>query len=183
MTAEIKSFIPVAADSHFPIQNLPYGIFTSARASTPRVGVAIGQFVLDLAALEQKGLLQADDSGAVVFEAPSLNRFLSLGRAAWQRVRARLQELLREDVAELRDDTELREAVLLPVELCDLHVPVDVPDYTDFYSSRYHATNVGTMIRGADNALQPNWLRLPVAYHGRASSLVASGTDVVRTDR
>ncbi len=176
----MKSFVPVTDECHFPIQNLPYGIFRRNAETSPRVGVAIGDFVLDLAVLEQHDLLQADQRDKTVFCQPSLNRFLALGREEWHNVRSRITQLLREDEPILRDDANLRSMALVPRDEVEMLLPVDVPDYTDFYSSKYHATNVGTIIRGADNALQENWTHLPVAYHGRASSLVTSGVAIHR---
>lgn len=173
-----RSFLNVPAESHFPIQNLPYGVF-QPRGGAPRVGVAIADQVLDLALLEQRGLLTAP-GGKGVFDRPALNVFLALGRPAWQAVRARLTELLDEHTPTLRDDAALRREALCPQADVELLLPIEIGDYTDFYSSRYHATNVGEMLRGKANALQENWLQLPVAYHGRASSVVVSGTDVRR---
>jgi len=176
----VPSFIPVPADNHFPIQNLPYGVFRPQTGGEPRGGVAIGEFVLDLAVLEARGLLEVPNVAGGVFHRESLNTFLSLGRETWTAVRERITQLLRDDEPTLRDDAELREACLVPQSDVELLLPVEIPDYTDFYSSLHHATNVGTMIRGADNALQPNWKHLPVAYHGRASSVVVSGTPIHR---
>jgi fumarylacetoacetase len=105
---------------------------------------------------------------------------MACGRPIWQQVRARVSQLLRHDEPALRDNAELRANALLPIADVEMLLPAEIGDYTDFYSSREHATNVGTMMRGPDNALQPNWLHLPVAYHGRASSVVVSGTDVGR---
>jgi fumarylacetoacetase len=177
----LRSFVPVAAHSHFPIQNLPYGVFRRRGGGEASVGVAIGDSVLDLAPLEAHGLI----TGPVlrnhrVFAAGKLNPFLALGRAAWAEARACVSRLLRADEPTLRDNALLRERVLLPQAEEELLLPAEVGDYTDFYSSREHATNVGAMLRGADKALMPNWLHLPVAYHGRASSVVVSGTDVRR---
>ena len=176
----MKSFIPVSSNSPFPIQNLPYGVFRPATGGDPRVGVAIGEFVLDLAVLESRGLLTVPGVTGGVFHQGTLNAFMSLGRESWTAVRDRLTQLLSEDEPTLRDDVDLRDACLCPRGNAELLLPVEIPDYTDFYSSLHHATNVGTMIRGADNALQPNWKHLPVAYHGRASSVVVSGTDIRR---
>ena len=178
--SSLKSFIPVGEDSHFPIQNLPYGVFRGPSSSRPRVGVAIGEFVLDLAVLEDAGFLHAGEYEEAVFAEASLNQFLAMGRKAWTDVRSRLTQLLSEDDPTLRDNAGVREKALVPIDQATMLLPVDVPDYTDFYSSKYHATNVGTMLRGADNALQENWTRLPVAYHGRSSSIVASGIDIHR---
>lgn len=176
----MQSFIPVPADNHFPIQNLPYGIFRPKTGGEPRVGVAIGEFVLDLAVLESRSLLKLPGADANVFNRPSLNAFMSLGHEAWSAVRKRLQTLLSENEPTLCADDALRAECLIPQSAVEMLLPVDIPDYTDFYSSLHHATNVGTMIRGADNALQENWKHLPVAYHGRASSVVVSGTDIHR---
>jgi fumarylacetoacetase len=176
-----RSFIATDADDDFPLQNLPYGVFRPPGSAKPRVGVAIGDAVLDLSVLEDAGLLdvpQLPQRG--VFHEPALNAFLAAGRAAWEAVRRRLVELLHADEPRLRDDAALRRAALVPRSAVRMLLPAQVGDYTDFYSSREHATNVGTMLRGADNALQPNWLHLPVAYHGRSSSLVVSGTDIRR---
>jgi fumarylacetoacetase len=176
----LRSFVPVAADSPFPIQNLPYGVF-SRPGEAPRGGVAIGDRVLDLQVLAEADLLHGPALGTgECFAQPSLNRFLALGPRAWREARVRLSELLRHDIATLRDNGPLRDRALLPHAHVTLHVPAEVGDYTDFYSSREHSTNVGIMMRGPDNALMPNWLHLPVAYHGRASSLVISGTPVRR---
>ncbi|HJN65784.1 MAG TPA: fumarylacetoacetate hydrolase family protein, partial [Pirellulales bacterium] len=176
----LESFIKVDPENHFPIQNLPYGVFRPPHDPAPRIGVAIGDYILDLAELERRGLLTDFGAEQKVFDREQLNAFLQLSRPAWTQVRSRLTDLLRADSRELRDNEPLRQQVLLPMDQCEMLLPIAVPDYTDFYSSRDHATNVGTMLRGADNALQENWLHLPVAYHGRASSLVVSGTDIQR---
>jgi fumarylacetoacetase len=176
----MKSFIDVTPDSHFPIQNLPFGVFKPAKAA-PRIGVAIGDYVLDLAVLEERGHFRiAEFSTAPVFSADALNLFLSLGRPAWRKAREVIQNLLNADTATLRDDAELRGAAFHARKNVTMLLPARIGDYTDFYSSYYHAHNVGTMLRGAENALMPNWKWLPVAYHGRASSIVVSGTDVRR---
>lgn len=176
----LKSFVEVAPDSHFPIQNLPFGVFSSDAGQAPRVGVAIGDRILDLAVLEEAGLLPADPTGGRVFARSSLNAFIALGRDSWRQVRERVSELLRHDSPTLRDDPALRARALVPMAGVRLHLPVEVGDYTDFYSSKEHATNVGSMFRDPKNALLPNWLHLPVGYNGRASSVVVSGTPVRR---
>jgi fumarylacetoacetase len=174
----LRSFVPVAPDSHFPIQNLPYGVFRRLENDfdTPSVGVAIGDQVLDLEMLAKARLSPLDPSYFV----GSLNALIEAGRTNLERVRATISQLLRYDEPRLRDDVSLRNRALIPQSAVEMLLPVEIGDYTDFYSSREHATNVGTMLRGADNALQPNWLHLPVAYHGRASSVVVSGTDLHR---
>jgi fumarylacetoacetase len=179
--AGLRSWVSVPPDSPFPIQNLPYGVFRRRPAGSACVGVAIGDRVLDLTALEGRGLLAVGPlQGRRVFQSGRLNEFMALGRPAWAEVRAALSRLLSAGEPTLRDDAGLRAAVLVNAAEVEMLLPAEVGDYTDFYSSREHATNVGTMLRGADNALMPNWLHLPVAYHGRASSLIVSGTDVRR---
>jgi len=171
----LRSFVDYDEKSHFPIQNLPFGIFEEQ--GHVRAGVRIGEMVLDLALLEQHGFFPTLPK---IFSAGTLNGFLALGRPAWREVRATVSRLLRHDVAELRDNHKLKKQALIPAAKVIMHLPVAIGDYTDFYSSREHATNVGTMFRGKDNALMPNWLHLPVAYHGRASSVVVSGTPIRR---
>jgi len=176
----MKSFIEVAPDSHFPIQNLPFGIFKPAEG-TARVGVAIGDQVLDLSVLEKNGHFSVPEfQGRSVFSEGALNSFLALGRPAWRKAREIIQHLLDAETSTLRDDTELRARAFFPQREVAMQLPARIGDYTDFYSSYHHAHNVGTMLRGAENALMPNWKWLPVAYHGRASSIVVSGTDVHR---
>jgi len=174
----LRSFIPVAADSDFPIQNLPYGVFSTASLPAPRVGVAIGDHVLDLWELEQDCRLNPGPLG--VFSASSLNPFMALGPKVWSATRARISELLRHDNDELRDNEALRRRALVPMADARLHMPIVVSGYTDFYASKEHASNVGIMFRGKDNALQPNWLHMPIGYNGRASTVVVSGTRVRR---
>lgn len=172
-----RSWIAVSPDCDFPIQNLPYGVFRPADGRA-RVGIAIGLEILDLSALDHAGLLPASARGA--FSHGALNTFLALGRSVWRETRARVHELLREDVPTLRDNASLRAQALFEAADCEMLLPAEIGDYTDFYSSRDHAFNVGTMFRGPENALMPNWLHLPVAYHGRSSSIVVSGTAVHR---
>jgi fumarylacetoacetase len=177
----LRSFIDVAPQSHFPIQNLPYGVFRRPGVEKPNVGVRIGDFVLDLKVLEHRDFFRGCSFfGNHVFCKWGLNKFMSLGRSAWREARQRISELLRHDNPVLRDDRALRDQTLLPIDRVEMLLPAEIGDYTDFYSSREHATNVGTMFRGRDNALMENWLWLPVAYHGRASSIVVSGTDIRR---
>jgi fumarylacetoacetase len=161
----------------FPIQNLPYGAFRRSGEAL-RCGVAIGDFVLDLSVLEAEGLL---DAGKPVFAAPNINAFMALGPKAWASVRSRLTELLVEggDPA-LRDDIALRDRALLAQDTVELALPIKVAGYTDFYAGRQHAFNVGSIFRGPDNALPPNWLHIPIGYNGRASTVVVSGTDIRR---
>jgi fumarylacetoacetase len=175
---KLRSFIDVAPDSHFPIQNLPYGVFSAKDGLAPRIGVAIGDYVLDLWQLAQD--CRFDVVEPAVFAAPQLNPFMALGPKVWSNTRARISELLRHDHPELRDNEKLRKRALVPMADVKLHLPFAVSGYTDFYSSKEHATNVGVMFRGKDNALQPNWLHMPIGYNGRASTVVVSGTPVRR---
>lgn len=178
----LTSFIEVAADSDFSIHNLPYGIFsdtkTQAEADNRRAGVAIGEYVLDLSVLESAGLL--DLAGGPYFNQLTLNAFIDSGRDNWQKARATVQTLLSDADSTLRDDTELQKKALFKQADVTMHLPVHVPGFTDFYSSKEHATNVGTMFRDPNNALLPNWTEMPVGYNGRASTVVVSGTDIVR---
>ena len=175
---KLRSFVAVDASSDFPIQNLPYGVFSAKDGLAPRVGVAIGDHVLDLWELAQD--CRIDVVEPAVFAATSLNPFMALGPKVWSTTRARISELLRADHPELRDNQQLRQRALVPMRDVKLHMPFTVAGYTDFYSSKEHATNVGVMFRGKDNALQPNWLHMPIGYNGRASTVVVSGTKVRR---
>ena len=176
----LTSFVHVPVDCHFSIQNLPFGVFSTDDDPAPRVGVAIGDQILDLATLEDAGVLTGRSNDRHVFRRGSINAFLALGRAAWTRTRARVSELLRSGNPELRDDVALRSRALVPQARAKLHLPVEASGYTDFYSSKEHATNVGMMFRDPSNPLLPNWLEIPIGYNGRASSVVVSGTPVRR---
>ncbi len=176
----LRSFLASANDgaTDFPIQNLPFGIFSTAASPQPRAGVAIGDQIVDLVALAAAGLLRT--APHAVWNEPALNTFIALGRDTWRATRARLSELLRAGPGPLSDDATLREWTLVPQRDATMHMPVVVPGYTDFYSSKEHATNVGSMFRDPKNALLPNWLEIPIGYNGRASSVVVSGTPVRR---
>uniref|UniRef100_A0A9L0SUH4 Fumarylacetoacetase n=1 Tax=Equus caballus TaxID=9796 RepID=A0A9L0SUH4_HORSE len=174
------SFVPVAADSDFPIHNLPYGVFSTKSNPKPRIGVAIGDQILDLSVIKDLFTGPVLSKHQDVFDQPTLNSFMGLGQAAWKEARGFLQNLLSASQARLRDDTELRKHAFTPQASATMHLPATIGDYTDFYSSWQHATNVGIMFRGKENALVPNWLHLPVGYHGRASSVVVSGTPIRR---
>lgn len=165
------TYIEVSPNSDFPIQNLPYGIFSTDENPSPRVCTRLGDFVIDLAMLDDENLFEKQYH---LFNETSLNKFMSAGKSVWKEIRQRLTMLLSNDQAQIK-----KEAVH-PIEKIKMHLPVSIGDYTDFYASREHATNVGTMFRGKENALMPNWLHLPVGYHGRASSVVLSNTDVIR---
>lgn len=179
MNNQQQAFIEVAQDSDFPLQNLPYGVFSESPQAARRVGVALGEWVVDLAALEQSGLLTVI-AGECFFKQPTLNKFIELGQEYWSKTRSELQHLLSADTATLRDNHELRQRVFFKQSDVSMHLPVQIPGYTDFYSSKEHATNVGCIFRDPKNALLPNWSELPVGYNGRASSVVVSGTEVIR---
>ena len=157
----------------FPLNNLPCGVFSTA-GEDPRCGVAIGDFVLDVAALEEEGLVTLP--GAPYLDVPFWNDLMEAGPEVWAALRTRLTELLAEGA---KDRTEV-EPHLVPMAKAELHLPFLVSEYTDFYAGKNHAMNVGTMMRGAENALPPNWLHIPIGYNGRASSVVVSGTPVRR---
>ncbi|MGZ4613976.1 MAG: fumarylacetoacetase [Actinomycetes bacterium] len=166
----MTSWVDVPEDSPFPVQNLPYGVFSHG-GEAPRVGVALGNHVIDLAPLAGAAGLD----GGHVFQSPSLNPFLALGRPAWGAVRSWLSELLAHP-----GERGLVEGHLLPRADVAMHLPFEVADYVDFYSSQHHAENVGRIFRPDSEPLTPNWKHLPIGYHGRAGTVVVSGTDVVR---
>ncbi len=174
----LKSWVDVPANSDFPIQNLPFGIFKT-RYLSPVAGVAIGDYVLDLVYLHENGYLDGIGLPPGIFNQKYLNDFLAMGRKKAREVRDRVSELLRVDNDELKGNPA-REIALIPMREVQMLMPIRVPNYTDFYSSEEHATNVGSMFRDPKNALLPNWKHLPVGYHGRASSIVVSGTPIHR---
>lgn len=175
MQPSLTTWIDVPEDSGFTIYNLPFGIFSAADKS-PRPGVAIGEIVLDLKLLDESGLFDDLQIDPAVFSSETLNSFMALGRPVTNRVRARLQEELCDEASILKDFHH----AIHPLNEVRMHLPVDIPNYTDFYSSEEHATNVGKLFRDPENALLPNWKHLPVAYHGRASSIITDGAPVVR---
>jgi fumarylacetoacetase len=171
----MTSWLDIATDSDFSIYNFPYGVF-SVSDSKKRAASAIGDYILDLDAFHKQGYFDNLSLAPDVFISDTLNDFIKLGKATTNGVRSILQKLFTEDhgVKEKLSTLTFQRAEV------EMHMPVEIKDYTDFYSSREHATNVGTMFRGKENALMPNWLHLPVGYHGRASSIVVSGTDIKR---
>jgi len=173
----LRSFIDVPPDSPFPIQNLPWGRFYRGYPEKPHIGFAIGDHVFDLT---EAALAELLGWPRIAIELADLEFLMILGRDRARDLRQRASKLLRHDNPQLRDDHAMRSRVLVRQTDVRMLRPCIIPNYTDFYSSREHATNVGIMLRGPDNALMPNWLHLPVAYHGRASSVVVSGTDIVR---
>ncbi|XP_022666768.1 fumarylacetoacetase-like [Varroa destructor] len=174
------SFVQVPNESDFPLENLPYGVFSRGEKANRHIGVAIGEYVLDVGLVTHLFKVDKLAGKLHVFHRESLNEFMALGRPAWHEARVNLQRLLSVDEPALRDDAGLRQKALILQSEVTMHLPAQIGDYTDFYSSLDHATNVGIMFRGKDNALMPNWKYLPVGYHGRASSLVVSGTPLHR---
>ncbi|MBV7379792.1 fumarylacetoacetase [Maritimibacter dapengensis] len=170
MTDLKRSWVDSAnsADTPFPLNNLPYGVFSTG--GEPRCGTAIGDQILDLAAMEADGEI---DAGGTL-QTGSWNAFMAQGNKAWAAFRDTLTERLAED------GDESLSKYLVPQTDATLHMPFTVSEYTDFYAGKHHAFNVGTMFRGPENALPPNWLHIPIGYNGRASSVVLSGTDVIR---
>ncbi|KAL2244989.1 fumarylacetoacetase [Sesamum indicum] len=177
----LKSFVEVHPDSHFPIQNLPYGVFKAEPGSEARPGVAIGDYVLDLSVIASAGLFDGPYlENSDCFNQPTLNKFLGLGQLAWKEARSTLQKLLSAAEPILRDNTSLRQKALLPMDKVQMLLPIAIGDYTDFFASKHHAKNCGLIFRGPENPINPNWFHIPIAYHGRASSIVISGTDIIR---
>ncbi len=174
----LESWVDVPDGSDFQIQNLPFGIFNTNSLST-RVGVAIGDQILDLQNLFECGFLSGLGMDLEDFASSKLNGIINHGKAKSSSLRNRISELLRKDSSELRD-SENASSSLVPMSEAQMHMPVEVGDYTDCYSSEDHARNVGKMFRDPENALLPNWKHMPVAYHGRASSIVVSGTQIKR---
>jgi fumarylacetoacetase len=176
---QLTSWVEVPENSDFPIQNLPFGVFQTKQLS-PRVGVAIGTKVLDLKSLLVLGYLENLPFEKEDFDTDSLNKVIAKGKQATRHLRGRLSKLLRSDVPDLQNKEHHLQQCLLEQSEVEMILPVQVGDYTDFYSSIEHATNVGIMFRGKENALMPNWKHIPVGYHGRSSSIVVSGTPLHR---
>ncbi|KYG75644.1 MULTISPECIES: fumarylacetoacetase [Roseivirga] len=176
---KLKSWVEVPANSDFSIQNIPFGIFKTDSLG-PRAATAIGTQVLDLMVLEQNGYFEGLDLPENIFAQPTLNAFMELGKAKTRAVRNKISDLLEEGNTELKNNAEVLKEAFFEQSEVEMCMPIQVPNYTDFYSSEQHAFNVGTMFRGPENALMPNWKHIPVGYHGRASSIVVSGTDFHR---
>ncbi len=175
----LKSWIKVPENSDFPIQNLPFGIY-STNSKAKRVGVAIGDQILDLSNLFELGYLKSLSFCEHCFSNEYLNRMMGHGKLEIRELRDRISELLNIENTELSQNKEAISKVLDLQSESEMHLPVKIGDYTDFYSSEQHAFNVGSMFRDPNNALLPNWKHIPVAYHGRASSIIPSGQDIVR---
>lgn len=176
---DIKSWLNVDDNSDFPIQNIPFGVFIT-KDDIITIGTRIGEYAIDLAAFQQLGYFEGIPLTGDMFMQDSLNDFIADGRKTWRLVRNRISDVFNSENPKLRDNESHREAIIFDVNDVEVLLPVDIGDYTDFYSSKEHATNVGKMFRGEDNALMPNWLHIPVGYHGRSSSVVVSGTPIRR---
>lgn len=176
-----NSWISIPQNSDFPLANIPFGIITTEDNQFPRLATIIGNTVIDLSQLNSIGAF--DDIEGIddfVFDSHSLNDFIAQGKTVTSAVRRHIQALFAENSSKYTHSQAVRDEVLYDVSQVMLHLPLEIGDYTDFYSSRQHATNVGMMFRDPANALLPNWLHIPVGYHGRASSIVVSGTEIKR---
>jgi fumarylacetoacetase len=174
-----KSWLPVDKKSDFPIQNIPFGVFIS-KDDIITIGTRIGEFAIDLGAFHQLGYFDGIPLTDDMFMQDSLNDFIADGRKTWRLVRNRIADVFDANNSTLQNNEKHKEVIIFDVNEVEMLMPIDVGDYTDFYSSKEHATNVGKMFRGEDNALMPNWLHIPVGYHGRSSSVVVSGTSIHR---
>lgn len=177
-TNTLITWVEVSNNSDFTIYNLPYGVFQNKRLSS-RIGIAIGDKIVDLSVLDQEGFFSDMFLPEGIFLKESLNDLIGLGKAITKKIRERVQDLLLTNNEKLRDHSA-RGKVMVNRKEATMLMPVKIGDYTDFYSSKEHATNVGKMFRDSENALLPNWKHLPVAYHGRASSIIPSGVPITR---
>ncbi|KAK1515158.1 fumarylacetoacetase [Colletotrichum costaricense] len=183
----MKSWLPIPPRSHFSLLNIPFGVISSKDKQLHRPAIAIGEHILDLDAFATGGgfskAANVSAEHAKTFSQPTLNAFAELGRPVHRAVRSYLQDIFLNDTAHpdvLKDNEPLKKAALRPISEVSMHLPFAIGDYTDFFAGRNHAHNVGVLFRGPANALQPNYSHLPVAYHGRASSVVVSGTPLRR---
>ena len=174
-----KSWIEVPKNSDFPIQNIPFGVFIT-KEDVITIGTRIGDSAIDMGALQQLGYFEGIDLTDDMFMQDTLNDFISDGKKTWRLVRNRLAEIFDENNSTLRDNPKQRDIVIFEMDDIEMQLPVLIGDYTDFYSSKEHATNVGMMFRDPENALLPNWLHIPVGYHGRSSTIVPSGKNIRR---
>jgi len=174
-----KTWLEVAKNSDFPIQNIPFGVFLTGD-DIITIGSRIGDYAIDLGALHQLGYFEDIPLTEDIFLQDSLNDFISDGKKTWRAVRNRISEIFDINNSTLQNNEDHKKVVLFSIDEIEMQLPVQVGDYTDFYSSREHATNVGTMFRDPENALLPNWLHIPVGYHGRSSTIIPSGTPIRR---
>jgi fumarylacetoacetase len=174
-----KSWLTVHENSDFPIQNIPFGVFLT-KEDVITIGTRIGDYAIDLGALQQLNYFEGIELTDDMFMQDTLNDFISDGKKTWRLVRNRIGDIFDSNNPKLRDNKEHRDIVIFNMEDVEMQLPVLIGDYTDFYSSKEHATNVGKMFRDPENALLPNWLHIPVGYHGRSSTIVPSGIPVHR---
>ncbi|RZK23210.1 MAG: fumarylacetoacetase, partial [Flavobacterium sp.] len=174
-----KSWLEVSENSDFPIQNIPFGVFLT-KDDVITIGTRIGDYAIDLGALQQLNYFEGIELTDDMFMQDTLNDFISDGKKTWRLVRNRIAEIFDAENPQLRDNDKHKDIIIFKIEDVEMQLPVLIGDYTDFYSSKEHATNVGTMFRDPNNALLPNWLHIPVGYHGRSSTIVPSGIPVHR---
>lgn len=174
-----KTWLDTKKNTDFPIQNIPFGVFLT-RDDIITIGTRIGDYAIDLGALHQLGYFEGIQLTDDIFLQDSLNDFIADGRKTWRLVRNRISDIFKHDNPVLRDNAEHRKHILFTMDEIEMQLPVDVGDYTDFYASKEHATNVGSLFRDPENALLPNWLHIPIGYHGRSSSIIPSGTPIRR---
>lgn len=174
-----KTWLKVNENSDFPIQNIPFGIFLLPN-NTITAGTRIGDYAIDLAALHKLGYFMGIDLDEDIFTQDTLNDFISVGQTTWRKIRTRVSDVFLQSNTQLQNNRANRDKVVYDITKVEMQLPIDIGDYTDFYSSREHATNVGKIFRDPENALLPNWLHIPVGYHGRSSSIIQSGIPVRR---
>ncbi|WP_117882487.1 fumarylacetoacetase [Aureibaculum luteum] len=174
-----KSWLNVEKDSDFPIQNIPFGVFLT-RDDIITIGTRIGNYAIDLGALHQLGYFSEIPLTDDIFLQDTLNDFIADGRITWRLVRNRIAEIFDSNNSILKDNAEHKDRIIFTMEEVEMQLPVTIGDYTDFYASKEHATNVGSIFRDPENALMPNWLHIPIGYHGRSSSIIPSGTPIKR---
>jgi len=183
LTMTSKSWLPIPRNSHFSLANIPFGIISTTSSSTPQPAIAIGDHALDLSTFTSQKGFSAIHPHLSVFSEPTLNAFAALGRPIHRQVRSYLQDIFAAETPYpdlLKNNPSLQKEALIPLKDVQYHLPLRIGDYTDFYAGKNHAFNVGTMFRDPANALNPNYTHLPVGYHGRASSVVVSGTPIHR---
>ena len=174
-----KSWLTIDSNSDFPIQNIPFGVFLT-KEFIVTVGTRIGDFAIDLGAMQQLNYFEGIELTDDVFMQDNLNDFISDGKKTWRLVRNRIADIFDINNPKLQNNKKHQDIIIFRMEDVEMQLPVYIGDYTDFYSSKEHATNVGAMFRDPENALLPNWLHIPVGYHGRSSTIVPSGIPVHR---
>jgi fumarylacetoacetase len=174
-----KSWLKVKENSDFPIQNIPFGVFIT-KDDIITIGSRIGDYAIDLGALHQLGYFKGIPLTDDIFLQDNLNDFIADGRKTWRLVRNRIADIFDVKNSSLRDNPAHKDKIIFRMDEIEMLLPVSVGDYTDFYASKEHATNVGSLFRDPENALLPNWLHIPIGYHGRSSSIIPSGTPIRR---